>query len=272
VENGTIALDATLADVGLDDIGGLMPRERGATIRHLLTARSGIYHPASNGGDDSASAPPRGSLAPGARFLYNNWDFNAAGAVFEKLTRRDIYDVVDADLAQPLGMEDFDRKRQQKSGDLTVSQHPAYPVWLSTRDMARVGLLALRGGRWNDRQLVPRDWVRRITSLTTPYRDVNASFADSPPSVDRWGYGYMWWVYDPASVADPLQGAFTAWGVGGQYITIVPQLDMVVAHKTDTAIRQGSSPPPARSRAVSAQQYDVVLRMLVSAKCPAACS
>jgi CubicO group peptidase (beta-lactamase class C family) len=258
VDTGRIALDKTLAELQFSDIGGLLPRERDATVRTLLASRSGVYHRASNGGDDTSHAPPRGAEAPGSRFLYNNWDFNAAGAIFERQTGRDIYDALDADLARPIGMQDFDRARQVKNGDLTASQYPAYPIWLSTRDMARVGLLALRGGQWGDRRIVPADWVRRTTSLVTPFRDMNQAFADSPPTVDRWGYGYLWWVYDAASPSDPLAGAFTAWGVGGQYITVVPTLDMVIAHKTDTAGR----------KAVTAAQYDVTLRMLVAAKSP----
>jgi CubicO group peptidase (beta-lactamase class C family) len=152
-------------------------------------------------------------------------------------------------------MQDFDRARQVKNGDLATSQHAAYPVWLSTRDMARIGLLALRGGAWSGRQIVPHDWIARTTSLVSPFVEMDQSFAESPPTVDRWGYGYLWWVYDAASPSDPLAGAFTAWGVGGQYITVVPKLDMVIAHKTDTA----------GGKAVSARRYDVLLRMLVSA-------
>ena len=60
--------------------------EKTATIDHLITARSGIYHLASNSGDNSPDAPPRGSQTPGEYFLSNNWDFNAAGAVFEQET------------------------------------------------------------------------------------------------------------------------------------------------------------------------------------------
>ena len=65
VENGTIDLERTLADLSIEDIGGLMDVERQATIQHLITARSGVYHPASNGGDNLADAPPRGSQTPG---------------------------------------------------------------------------------------------------------------------------------------------------------------------------------------------------------------
>jgi CubicO group peptidase (beta-lactamase class C family) len=267
VKEGTIRLDATLSELHLTDAGGLLPRELDATILHLLTARSGVYHPPSNGGDDTAHAPPRGSRRPGEQFLYNNWDFNAAGAIFEKLTGRDIYDALENDLARPIGMEDFDRSLQRKSGTSTVSLYAAYHVWLSTRDMARVGLLALRRGRWGGGQVIAPEWMEHITSLATPHRETNPMFADSPPSVGRWGYGILWWVWDAESADDPLRGAFTAWGVGGQYITVIPQLDLVIAHKTDTGFAQGpAAPRRGRAKAVSAQQFDVMLRMVIGAK------
>src|SRR5207249_3199424 len=108
VEDGTIPLTKTLRELEMSDVGGLLPKELDATIEQLITARSGVYHPASNAGDDTASAPPRGSQQAGTYYLYNNWDFNAAGAVFEKLTKRDIYDAVDTDLGKPIGMKDGD--------------------------------------------------------------------------------------------------------------------------------------------------------------------
>ena len=256
VEGGKIQLDKTLRELEFTDVGGLSPREQEATIEHLISARSGVYHLASNPGDSTDSAPPRNSQRPGAYYLYNNWDFNAAGAVFEQLSGTNIYDALERDLAGPLEMQDFDRSRQVKNGNMAASQHLAYPIFLSTRDMARVGLLALRGGQWRDRQLVPRDWIARTTTLVSPLADMDQAFDDSPPTVARWGYGYLWWVWDAADRSDPLAGAFTAWGVGGQYITVVPKLDMVIAHKTDTANRN----------AVTARQYDVVLRMVVEAK------
>jgi CubicO group peptidase (beta-lactamase class C family) len=73
VADGKVDLDKTLAELEIDDIGGLLPVERQARLRDLLTARSGVFHPASNEGDDLASAPPRGSQAPGTYFLYSNW-------------------------------------------------------------------------------------------------------------------------------------------------------------------------------------------------------
>ncbi|MYK78095.1 MAG: serine hydrolase, partial [Acidobacteria bacterium] len=78
VEDGTIDLELTVADLGMDDVQGLMPIEKQARVLDLVTARSGVYHPASNSGDNLADAPPRGSQEPGTYYLYSNWDFNAA--------------------------------------------------------------------------------------------------------------------------------------------------------------------------------------------------
>jgi CubicO group peptidase (beta-lactamase class C family) len=265
VENGTIPLGRTLREIGLTDVGGLLPQELEATVESLITARSGVYHPASNSGDSTASAPPRGSQRPGTYYLYNNWDFNAAGAVFEKLTGKEIYDVLESDLARPIGMEDFDRARQRKSGDATRSQHMAYHMYLSVRDMARVGLLMLRGGRWEEKQIASGDWIRRITRLVTPLNEMNPPSYRSLGTGNRWGYGCMWWVWDAPNSPGPFEGAFTGIGAGGQYITVLPRLDMVVAHKTDTGQR---SVHAQRNRSVSSAEYYAVLHMLISARCP----
>ena len=228
VENGVIDLDRTLEELGVDDIGGLLPVEKQARVRHLVTARSGVFHPASNSGDDLASAPERGSQQPGTYQLYSNWDFNAAGAVFEQLTGRDLYDEVQAQLAIPLQFQDWDRNAQRKSGDLTVSRNPAYHMWLSTRDMARVGLLMLNEGSWNGQQVISQGWAREIVRPVTPLHEMN-------PLRRRdgyLGYGYMWWVWDGPRATGPFEGAYTARGAVGQWISVFPAVDLVVAVKT----------------------------------------
>jgi len=265
VENGTIRLDATLKDLQFTDVGGLMPRELEATVEDLMTARSGVYHPASNAGDSTDSAPPRGSQTPGTYYLYNNWDFNAAGAVFEKLTGRDIYEAVESDLARPIGMQDFNRKVQRKTGNPQRSQHLAYHMHFSVRDMARIGLLMLREGNWAGRQVVPRGWAQKIRSLVTPMNEMNPPGYRSLGSGQRWGYGYMWWVWDAPNSPGPFSGAYTGMGAGGQFITVLPELDMVVAHKTDTA-QVSPHGPGQRRRSVTGREYDAILRMLISAR------
>jgi CubicO group peptidase (beta-lactamase class C family) len=228
VTNGMIRLDTTLKELGMSDVGGLLPIEERAKVFDLITARSGVYHSASNDGDLLEYAPERGSQEPGSYWLYNNWDFNVAGAVFERMTGKDIYDALRDDLAIPIGMQDFDRERQQKDEKPEASQYPAYTMWLSTQDMARLGYLMLRDGRWRDRQIIPADWVKRSTRVVIPSSEQHPEFMQSGP----FGYGYMWWVWDSSFATGPYKGAYTAAGAHGQWITVLPELDMVVAHKT----------------------------------------
>jgi CubicO group peptidase (beta-lactamase class C family) len=252
VEKDTIKLDTTLEALKIDDIGGLLPIEKQATIGHVITARSGVYHPASYSGDDLAQAPPRGSQKPGSYMLYSNWDFNLAGAIFEQLTGRDIYDELQAQLAIPLQFEDWDRTAQHKEGDLTISKYPAYPIWVSTRDMARIGYLMLHEGRWNGRQVISKDWARRIVSVVTPVQEMN-------PVRRRdgyFGYGYMWWIWDGPKAVGPFKGAYSAVGAVGQWITVFPSLNLVVAHKTHNIY----------GRATSSASWQRIIELLFEAK------
>jgi CubicO group peptidase (beta-lactamase class C family) len=141
-----------------------LPTEEQVRVVDLITSRYGVFHPAANDGDSLEYAPPRGSQRWGRLWLYGNWDFDTAVSVFEQLTGKDIYDALRHDLAVPLEMRDFDRDRPQRHVRPEHPRYPAYTMWLSTRDMARLGYLMLRRGRWRDRQLIPAGRVRRITA------------------------------------------------------------------------------------------------------------
>ncbi|WP_156255771.1 serine hydrolase domain-containing protein [Sandarakinorhabdus oryzae] len=238
VERGTVDLDRTLAQIGIDEDDGLLPIERQARLRDLMTARSGVYHAATNAGDDTAFAPPRGSQPPGSYFLYNNWDFNAAGTAFERLTGRTIYAAFETDIARPLQMQDFSAGAQRKQSRPERSRHPAYHFDLSTRDMARIGLLMLNDGRWGDRQVEPASWVRQITTPTTRSSDMHP---DKTAKVGL-GFGTMWWLFEEPDTS-PLAGAYLAWGYLGQYILVVPRRDLVIAHKVAPRLLSGRDVP-----------------------------
>lgn len=266
VASGKIQLDRTLATLDIDDVGGLLPVEKTATVEHLITARSGVYHPASNSGDALGSAPPRGSQKPGSYQLYSNWDFNAAGTAFEKMTGRDLFDALESDIARPIGMQDFDRALHKKGGDLTRSIHPAYHMHFSTRDMARIGYLMQQHGKWKDRQVIPADWTRKIVSLVTPVYDMNPPSSRGHAVGILWGFGYMWWVWDDHRRDGPFKGAYTARGAVGQFITVLPELQTVIAHKTVPGKRENGEP-----REVRASQYQAILLHIASAYCGQRC-
>lgn len=169
---GKIDLNKTVEQLGLNDVEAFLPIEKAATLYHLLTARSGIYHSTANRELTSLS-PRRGSQIPGTYFQYQNWDFNAAGTAFEKLTGKDLFLALEEDLAKPIGMQDFDLSRQRKNSEMPVSVHPEYAMYLSTRDMARLGLLMLADGNWDGKQVMPKEWSGRITTLVTPSSNIH---------------------------------------------------------------------------------------------------
>lgn len=231
VQSGIIDLNSTLAQIEFDDIGGLSEIERTATIRDLISARSGIYHAASNSSGVTEDGPSRYEYQPGAYYWYNNWDFNAAGAIFEQQTGTNIYDAVNEQLAIPLQLQDYDlalHLEEGKSGNLSHSSFPAYHFFLSTRDLARLGLLMLHEGNWGGDQVIPADWVAESVSLVTPNEQMN------PDSTREsgFGYGYMWWVFDDAKFPEEFRGGYAGRGHFGQYIVVLPALDLVIAHKT----------------------------------------
>ena len=91
-----------------------------------------------------------------------------------------IFDALNAKIARPIGMQDY---RPQDGayvrGD--ASFHPAYPIRMSARDLARFALLYLRKGNWAGRQIVPQAWVQESTQ----------AYSRSPFGL---GYGYLWWT------------------------------------------------------------------------------
>ena len=222
VSRGEIRLDATLAELGIDDDGGLLPIEKTARVRDILTARSGVYHAAgSPGGVDNG--PARGSHKPGTFFLYNNWDFNVAGAIFETCTHQTIFGAFARDLAGPLGMQDFDPSRQRMLGYAPRrSRYLGYHFFLSCRDMAKLGQLMINRGRWNGRQIVPAAWVAESTALHVPGRETGTS---------GMGYSYYWWLPSEVRRGAAWAGSFAALGNYGQYIVCLPALDLVVVHR-----------------------------------------
>ena len=224
VAKGVIRLSKTLAELGIDDNRpSLTAAEKRATIEDLLKARSGVYQTAL---EETAfmrdRRPERGSHPPGTFWFYNNWDFNALGTIFEKVTGKKIFEEVKLRLAEPLQMEDF-QVSDGKYDTGPASIHRGYPMRMTARDMARFGLLYMHEGAWRGKQIVPQDWVRR--SVTSYSR-----------AGSMGGYGYLWWVtvggkLYPGVTLD--EGSFSAEGVGGNYLVVIPSRKLVVVHRVN---------------------------------------
>jgi CubicO group peptidase (beta-lactamase class C family) len=230
---GIIDINQILEHLGIDDSPDpLTKQEKQARIVDLLRARSGVYHLVDFETESmTKNRPARGSHAPGTFWYYNNWDFNVLGTIFEKKTGLKIGEAFYQRIAKPISMQDF------QPGDVfyfggPASIHPTYHFEISARDPARFGLLYLRHGHWNERQIVPEAWVEK-SSHTSEMVKSNG--------VDLGGYEYLWWV-DYGGVHFPevaVPGIYSARGVGAHYLFILPTLDLVIVHRTD-------SDPPVR--------------------------
>jgi len=242
---GKIKLDATLKELNIDDIPpSLTDEEKTATVSDLLKSRSGIYHEAAAETKEMAEMrPKRGSHPPDTFFYYNNWDFNALGTSFEKLTGDKIFEAFQREIAEPIGMEDFSLEDCRYSYEENKSNHSAYNFRMTARDMARFGLLYAKKGNWNGRQIIPQDWIEKST---TAYSTINEEMG--------LGYGYMWNVVKPgAGLSNALfdgKGGFYHTGVGIHTLCVLPEHKLVYVYRYDTD-REFQDPGEATIQLVS---------------------
>ena len=123
------------------------------------------------------------------------------GAIFEKATGKTVFAALDEELAQAAAVPGFRSARQRMMGFESRSRFLAYHLFLSARDMARLGLVMLRGGEWNGRQVVPAAWVKESTKERVPGSAVGRG--------GELGYGYLWWI--PETRQDRRPGRARSW-------------------------------------------------------------
>jgi CubicO group peptidase (beta-lactamase class C family) len=149
---------------------------------------------------------------PGSRFYYNGGTVNLLGVVIAYASDESVQTFSSRYLFSPLGISNYNWQVLQPSG-LTFCSGDIY---ITPRDMAKVGQLYLNEGTWNGTQIVSKEWVRLSTQnhIRPP-----VSWAD--------GYGYLWWLRTLRVNSRSVQ-AFKAIGWGGQEIFVFKDLAMVV--------------------------------------------
>ncbi|MEP3115519.1 serine hydrolase [Nisaea sp.] len=222
-----IPLDATLAELGIDDgPGPLTPLQRQATVLHLLKSVSGINHPAAAEGGLTAEKERRlgkGENQPGTIWAYNNWDYNALTTIFERRTGLSVAEAFRDSIAEPLGMQDFTLASASYSEAPDLSRHRAAMFRISARDLARFGQLFVDRGVMDGRSVMPASWVDRIT----------ADYTETGIEGLRAGHGYLWWI--PSRDTGLPEGSFFAWGLGQQTVFVIPAWKTVIVHQSDTS-------------------------------------
>ncbi|MQA30346.1 MAG: serine hydrolase [Luteitalea sp.] len=196
-------------------------RKRQITIEDLLTMRSGLESTSNrNYGAWVLSrnwvqfALNRPMLAdPGTTMDYSTGNTHLLSAILTKATGASTWQFAQKALGGPLG--------------ISLPQWPRDPqgiyfggndMLLTPRQMVAFGELYLNRGRVGDRQVLPAAWV-------------DASL--EPRGRSQWSeqqYGYGWWIRDLAG-----HHSYNAWGYGGQFIFVVPDLQLVVVTTSSTA-------------------------------------
>ncbi len=187
------------------------PRAAAITLRHLLTMTAG-FAPGNQRSRSARAAWTRPlASAPGERFAYDNGAVPLVAAVLEAATGQKVPDYARRQLLAPMDI-----------------MEPAFRpgLYLRTLDMAKLGLLFLRDGRWSGRQLLPAQFVAEATRVQT---------AGGPPV--GMPYGFFWWVLPQ----EARRRTFLGSGFSGQMVWVHPPLDLVVA-VTSTVSAQPRAP------------------------------
>ena len=195
------------------------PRKRAITIGNLLSMQSGLERTSGPGYGAWVTSRDwvRHALVrpmvedPGGRMLYSTGNTHLLSAILTEATGRSTWAYARGVLAEPLGI-----RLPQWPTDPQGIYFGGNEMRLTPRAMVRFGELYRNGGRYGGRQVVPEAWVR--ASLVPRTR--------SPWSGDEYGYG---WFLSTAG-GHPM---FYAWGYGGQFIFVVPELRLTVVTTSD---------------------------------------
>ena len=190
-------------------------RKRRITIGNLLSMQAGLETTSFyNYGswvlsDDWVDYALRQPLRadPGTRLVYSTGNTHLLSDILTAATGRSTLDFARRTLATPLGFE-LEPWPQDPAGVYFGGNN----MTLTPRQMLSFGNLYLNEGKVGNRQVLPATWIA-------------ASFerrVESPRERGRY-YGYGWWIKSMAGFDAPY-----AWGYGGQFIMLVPELELVV--------------------------------------------
>ena len=196
-------------------------RKDSITIRHLLTMSSGLdcddWDKNSKGQEDKVYKKKdwlQYTLDlpmvqdPGIESKYCSMGVILAAEIISRASKMSIDEFADQYLFEPLGITNM-YWGHTSIKEVIASGKRAY---MTSRDMAKIGQLVLNKGKWDDVQIVSKQWIEESTSEKVQITGIN--------------YGFYWWKI-PFQVNDRMVYSNTATGNGGQYIMIIPDMNIV---------------------------------------------
>lgn len=212
--------EITIEDV-LTHTTGLAWEEDGETFVNWLLSDDPVQDAVAREKQHEQSAP----------FLYSSGNTHFLSALINEVSHQSLGAYVNEKIFKPIGIV-FDRPDDPQRFESWEQFLPAIPqTWkrdamsrefgpfglnITAREMAKFGFLLLNRGMWDGAQLIPASWVELLAMDHTHRRD-------------NWGFGYGVVVTERAG-----QLTFNADGWGGQIISIIPALDMIIVIKSDS--------------------------------------
>lgn len=232
IGDGRVRLDdkvGTVLGTWRPDLAGEFADKRHIELRHVLTMSTGLHYDFKPPNDPiyyeapdrlrlAATTQPR--IPPGSVFEYMDINPVIAAAMLSAGAGMPLEKYAEEKLFQPLGMRNYAWDRADSKGLVSSG----WGLRLRAVDMGRIGMLALGGGRWQGKQIVPEDWVRQMTSPgVVPY------------------FGYYWWIKNVAEggVEGGSEPEFDTMGFKGQFIVVLPERNAVVVMTSMLPIEGG---------------------------------
>ena len=194
------------------------PEDREITFRQLISNTSGYMKP----GEE-----------PGKVFHYQTFGMNvlthAIAIAYGLYTVDDpegspgMHRLIDEKIGIPIGANFEYYKNNFDLHDAARINIFGYYAGVKSNalDMARLGLLWLREGLWEDKEIVPRGWIKEATKV--------APFIIENCPREQWGYGYGFWTNEKGVVWPSLpRDSYAAHGAGRKLIWVCPSRDLVV--------------------------------------------
>lgn len=152
------------------------------------------------------------ALEPGESFVYSTMAAHALGAAVSNQSGKSIPDFAQEYLFEPLQFDKSYWLYSPKNRAMT-----GCCLFISGRDMTKLGQLYLDKGKWNGNQVISSEWIEKSVTKSV---DLNLGFTD--------GYGYQWWMKELRVNGESIDTFFAA-GNGGQFIYVFPELNAVIS-------------------------------------------
>lgn len=210
----------------LADIKNMDDRKASMTLEDILTMRSGTDYREGYSGSphNELNSLERGwdrfylnrpmIREPGSDFQYDSGGVILMSSMLKNRTDLHADGYAEKYLFKPLEISRIHWFKNREG-----HPHTGGGLHLLPQDMAKFGLLYLKNGKWNGKQVVPADWVKKSFQKHVNLERGNPGVA---------GYGYLWWILSPDPDGAGKEFIYAAMGFRAQYIFVIPEHDMIV--------------------------------------------